>query len=73
MSFLYLYFTGVSQNYAVLHGGICDVLIAMTAIPLSQYIKTHDGLGEECRGLVMIWNFLWTSGRLLYDIDPFRR
>ena len=57
MSFLYLYFTGVSQNYAVLHGGICDVLIAMTAIPLSQYIKTHDGLGEECRGLVMIWNF----------------
>ena len=57
MSFLYLYLTGVSQSYATLHGGICDVVIAMTAIPLSQYIKTrHDGLGEY-RGIVMIWNF----------------
>lgn len=54
MAFLYLYFTGVSQNYAVLHGGMCDVITALTAIPLSQYIKTH-GL-KESRGLIMTWN-----------------
>ena len=55
MAFLYLYFTGVSQNYAVLHGGMCDVITALTAIPLSQHIKTH-GLAES-RGLVMTWSF----------------
>ena len=56
MAFLYLYFTGVSQNYAGLHGGMCDVITALTAIPLSQYIKTH-GLAES-RGLVITcWSF----------------
>ena len=56
MAFLYLYFTGENQNYAVLHGGICDTTIAITSIPLFQYIQKHGGLGKW-RSVVMAWNF----------------
>lgn len=54
-SIVYLYWTGVSKNYAMLHGGVCDIIIGLTAIPLAQHI-TDRGL-KNCRGIIMAWNF----------------
>lgn len=54
-SFLYLYLTGLERNYAVLHGGLCDVLIALTALPLSAYVRKHGV--QKSRSLVTVWNF----------------
>jgi len=53
--FLYLYYIGNFKNYALLHGGVCDMTIGLTAIPLAQHVKKRGA--KNCRQLIFAWNF----------------
>jgi hypothetical protein len=53
--FLYLYYIGNFKNYALFHGGVCDITIGLTAIPLAQYVKKRGV--KNCRQLIFAWNF----------------
>ena len=54
--FLYLYYIGNFKNYALFHGGVCDMTIGLTAITLAQYVKKRGA--KNCRQLIFAWNFV---------------
>lgn len=78
-SFLYLYYFGSDasgsgnevefKNFTILYAGAMDVIIGLTAIPYSFYVKKH-GI-RNCHNGIMIWNFVGVVGDFVMTLNMF--